>query len=1043
MKTLFRFILIYFMLVFSSISVYASEQAEFSIFLFQKGSPISEAELLVDGKPFARFSENGSVFGTLTSGNYQFTINHQDKSFGFALPLRPQENAQVMLTFPDVKGQPTLTIESNISSDAKTDNNTVPTKQKDLGEGTITGTVISAETSKPVSDVQIFLSGLNKRYKTNAQGQFKAKVPASEYSISLLHSAFNTQTKDKVTVTKDQTTTLTFKLTPSGVELAEYVVLEPFLAGTLASVIEEQRSSSSVSTVMGSEQISRNGDSDVASALKRASGLTVIGGKFVFIRGLGERYSTTLINGAAIPSPDPTRRVVPLDLFPTTFIDSVLVQKSYSVDRPGEFAGGTLEMRTKRVPDEFFVKFGAQIGFNEGTSFAKGLRYDGGDTDFLSYDDGTRSLAPSVAAKTADGSTLQPQTPFNPSGSTPQELQDFGQDLSGVWDVKPKTIGPDGRIEAAIGDSFDVGDFRLGYTSAVRWSQEWNNQDEVRREFSSSGRDGKGALAMTQDFDLQRTLREAQLNGYLALETQYKDNHRFFTNTMFLRQAIDEARVQQGFTDAEVNDVRRTQLKFITNQLFMQQVGGDHLFEDLNNLKIDWVYTNSTANRTEPNTRDYRYDENDDGSYSFSRRADSNQISFGELEDKDASWRMDVKLPIEFDNGFGVSLNSGFIHQEKNRESAIQRFTFIPVGPDGRDSEVLAQSSLEDILNPTFITPNGFQVRDTTRSTDRYNAHQELLSYYGQLDMNFFDAVRVTGGLRWEENDQFVETFKATGNSSESVVTSVKKTDMLPAVSATWFINKKQQLRIGFSQTISRPDFRELSPAPFTDPSTNLETTGNPDLKQTDITNYDLRWEYYMSPSENFSLGFFWKNLSNPIEKVFLPGTAGLLTYQNADAATLYGIEVEVLKNLDIIHPALEDFYIGSNYTWSVSNVDLTAENTLAQTSSNRALQGHSPHVFNFQIGYDNADWGTKTTLLYNIAAKRIVSVGLLGAPDKYEQPFNQLDFIASQSINEWLSIRVKMKNLLDDKVKVTQGSETTRLYTRGREFTVGVNMSF
>jgi hypothetical protein len=358
MKILFRFTLIYFILVFSSINAYASDQAEFSIFLFQKGSALSNAELLVDGKTFARFSENGSVFGALAPGNYQLTINHQDKSFGFSLPLRPQENVQVMLTFPAAKGQPTLTIESNIS-ELNTDSNTGVTEHKDLGEGIITGTVISAETSNPVSDVQVFLSGLNKRYKTNAQGQFKAKVPVSEYSVSLLHSAYNTQTKDKVTIVKDKTTALTFKLTPSGVELAEYVVLEPFLASTLASVIEEQRSSSSVSTVLGSEQISRNGDSDVASALRRASGLTIIGGKFVFIRGLGERYSTTLINGSAIPSPDPTRRVVPLDLFPTTFIDSILVQKSYSVDRPGEFAGGTLDMRTKRVPDEFFVKFGA------------------------------------------------------------------------------------------------------------------------------------------------------------------------------------------------------------------------------------------------------------------------------------------------------------------------------------------------------------------------------------------------------------------------------------------------------------------------------------------------------------------------------------------------------------------------------------------------------------------------------------------------------------------------------------------------------------
>lgn len=1042
MKLLYRSTIFYLLLALTSTMAMASEQAEFSLFLFLKGKPVSDAELLVDGKPFASFSENGSVFGALEPGNYQLTINRKGKSFGFALLLRTQENVRIILTFPEFKGKPILTMESNIVPSAEE----IITKKIDaakLGEGFISATVISAETNKPVKDVQVFLSGLSERFRTNKQGHIQAKVPVGEYSISLLHSAFNTKTQDKVTVTKGQTTDLTFKLTPAGVELAEYVVLEPFLAGTVASVIEEQRTAVSVTTVLGSEQMSRNGDSDVASALKRASGLTVVGGRFVFIRGLGERYSSTLVNGVSVPSPDPTRRVVPLDLFPTSFLDNVMVQKSYSVDRPGEFAGGTLEMRTKEVPEEFFFKFSGELGFVTGTSFSEGLRYDGGKNDWITYDDGTRALPASIADATSDGSTLKPQTPFNPDGFTKDELQTFGQDLSDVWDVEPKTIGPDGRIEASIGDVFNIGDFQLGYTSAIRWKQQWNNQDELRREFSSSGGDGSGGLIMTEDMEVKRTIRDAQLDAYLGLEAKYNENHRFHYNLMFLRQAIDEASIEQGFTDAEMNDVRRTRLRFITNELFIHQVGGDHLFEQLSNLKIDWLYTNATAGREEPKTRDYRYDENDDGSYSFSRRADSNQITYGELTDKDESWRMDVKLPLEFDNNFGVSLNSGLIHQQKDRDSSIRRYTYIPVGSDARDPAVLAQSSLEDILQPEYITPNGFQIRESTRSTDNYNASQTLISYYGQLDMNFFDEVRLTGGLRWEDNEQFVETFSVTGTNRESVRSEVDKTDMLPAVAATWFITDKQQLRAGFSQTISRPDFRELSPAPFTDPDIDQETIGNPNLEQTDITNWDLRWEYYMSASENFSLGFFYKDFTNPIEKVTLPGSAGLLTYQNADASTLLGIEVEVLKNLDFIHPKMEEFYIGSNYTWSQSTVELNAKNTEVQTSTNRPLQGHSPHIFNLQFGYDNPDWGTRATLLYNFVAESIVSVGLLGAPDKYLQPINQLDIVASQDINDWLSIQLKMKNLVDPLVQVKQGDEVTRSFRRGREFKVGFTINF
>ncbi len=1019
----------------------AKEKADFSIYLFQNGEPVKNAELFIDGEAYAEFSNNGSIFGTLTPGEHQFTINRGAKSFGFALPLRDQENVQIMLTFPDDNGNPLLVLDSNI--EAGQESAQTQKKLEDLGEGIIKITVISAETQKPIKDVQVFLSGLSKRFRTDANGQLTATVPVNEYSLSLLHSAFNAQSKQQIKINKEQSTEISFQMTPAGVELAEYVVLEPYLAGTLASVIEEQRTSTSVSTVMGSEQISRNGDSDVASALKRASGLTVIGGKFVFIRGLGERYSSTLINGASIPSPDPTRRVVPLDLFPTAFLDSVLVQKSYSADRPGEFAGGTLEMRTKRIPEDFFFKFSGQVGFNEGTSFEQGQRYQGSDTDFLGFDNDFRKMPSALAATSEDGGAITVATRFNPEGYTPDELEPLGEELSNVWDITSEQLPPDGRIEFAIGDSFSVDDFEFGYLASARWKQEWNIQDEIRREFSSSGTDGSGKLVMTEEVDLQRTMREIQMNGYIALEAKFRENHRIFTNSMFLRQSEDEARFQEGFTDAEVNDIRRYQLRWYSNELFLQQVGGEHVFDFANDLKVDWIYTNATAKRDEPNRRDYRYDENDDGSYSFSRRADSNLISFGELRDEDESWRLDVKLPLQFDD-VKLSLNGGFIDQEKQRNSSIRRYNFATVGSDGRDPELLAEQSLETVFSDDNISSSGFQLRETTRPTDNYVAKQSLLSYYGQGELTLFDRVRFTGGLRWEDNEQRVETFKITGKTRETIVSTLQKLDMLPEASATWFISENQQLRFGYSETISRPDFRELSPAPFTDPSTNLETTGNPELKQTSVLNYDVRWEYYISNTENFSAGFFWKDLTTPIEKVFLAGTAGLLTYQNTEAANIYGFEFEFLKNLDIFSPKLENFYIGGNYTWSECTVELTAEKVEVQTANTgRGLQGHSPHVFNVQIGYDNSDWGTRATLLYNVAAERIVSVGLLGAPDKYEQAFNQLDFVASQQVNDWFSVKIKAKNLWDDTVKVTQGQEVTRAYRRGRDFSISFNVNF
>lgn len=1032
------------------------EKAEFSLHLFQEGLPIADAELIISSESFdkstaklifeaipatytwkagdapLKTNPNGSIAGKLPAGIYQFTIKTGTREFIFDLPLRPAENAEILVTFFPSKRKPLLNIESSIAGTmAGTDAD--KTISSDQGEGAIKVRVVSAETGKPIKDAQVFLSGSKQKLRTDEQGQVMATVPAGRYSVSLLHNAYSSQTQDEVDIKNAQTTDLSFKLTPAGVELAEYVVLEPHLAGTVASVIEEQRTATSVATVLGAEQFSRAGDSDAASALRRASGLTLVGGQFIFIRGLGERFSTTLVNGAAIPSPDPTRRVVPMDLFPTNILESVLVQKTYSPDRQAEFAGGTVELRTRGIPDAFFFNLNLQAGVNDNTTFQDGLTYKGGGADFTSYDDGARALPDSLSDVIKDGN-LQPASAFNPNGVTPGQLERIGENLSGVWDVNRNKRGPDTGFQASMGDSFSYGDFRLGYITAAGWKQEFRKQNEINREFASS------RLIETQDLDVQRSLREVAVTGYAATELEYKDTHRLFAKTMFLRQSVDEARISQGFVDSETTELRRTRLRFFSNQLLMNQFGGEHRLDWLKDFTINWLYTDATANRDEPKTRDYRYDLSaQTGQYIFSQRADSNVITFADLVDKDQSWRLDGKLPLQLSPFHHLTLTGGFITQNKSRDASANRFSYFRFGPDASNTAITSQPSVESILQPQHIGANGFQLRDVTRLSDQYTATQNLFAYYGKLDLLSYDRVNITGGLRWEDNDQKVNTFLR----SLPTTAQLNRIDMLPSVVATFFITDKQQLRAGFSQTLSRPDFRELSSAPFFDMNTNQETVGNPLLKQTAITNWDLRWEYYLSPTENIFAGFFWKDLTNPIELVAQPGTGALNTYQNAAKANVYGFEWEILKKLDFVHPTLQNFYVGGNYTWSQSNVELTAQNLIAQTTNNRPLQGHSEHIVNFQLGYDNPKWKTQATLLYNVSSKRIMAAGVQTAPDKYEQPYHQLDFVFSQNLYKGLSMQASAQNILDDDVLILQGDEISRQFRRGRFFNLSVRLAY
>ncbi|MCX8048089.1 MAG: TonB-dependent receptor [Methylohalobius sp.] len=1028
-------LLVALLLLWLPISALA-DKAHLELYVFLDEQPAVGVEVLLDGQSQGRTDAKGLLALALSPGTHSLELRYRESVLAIVeRNFARGEDVQILVSADSSGRPPQVSSESSLSSPGAASD-----KDQATPPGVLEGQVVTAG-GKPVAEAEIFLSGFAQPVLTDAQGRFRIQAPAGTYSLSVSAPGYSQKVQEGVQFLPHKTVNLKLVLTPKGVEMPPFVVIEPQLAGSVTEVISQERTAAEVTDVLGAEQISRAGDSDVAAALKRASGVTIVGGSYAYIRGLGERYSNTLLNGISVPTPNPTRRVIPLDLFPAAMLDTIVIQKGYSAPMPGEFSGGIVDLKTRSIPGQFLLDLSGQIGFNTEASFAKGLRYSGGDFDWIGVDDGRRDLPPSLARAIAGGRILRPKTPVA-EGFTPEEIERFGEKLSSVWDTKRDRLPPNGRINAVYGERKQFGNLSLGFLALGRWEQGWNNFDEARRDYSVNQ---QGKLELINDFDVQRTLREVRTNAYLNAQADWRDQHKLFGQVLLVRDTSDEVRFLEGFTNTEGADIRRVRLWWAENELFNWQIGTDHTFPILHDLNVRFLYSQATATRAEPKKREYRFDQIPSlEQFEFSRKADNNQTSFGHLEDQDDSFRLDLKLPFAFlSERLKGHLASGYWQTERERNSSIRRFRFAPSGPRSTDRNILLNPSLEAILSSENIGPEGFVLQETTRATDNYIATQELRAYYTELDTTFFSALRLAGGVRIEENQQTVTTFNLFDPTNQPITSTLDSRDALPGVTLTLLISEAQQLRLSWSKTLSRPDFRELSPAPFTDPETDRETVGNPKLQQAEFHNYDARWEYYFSPKENLSLGFFWKDLTNPIEKVLLPGPAGLLQLQNAGSATLYGVELDFRKELDFLHTWLAGFYLAGNYTWSQTEITLLPENLQTLTNPKRPLQGHSKHIVNVQLGYDNEDLGTQATLLYNTFSQRISQVGSLGAPDIYEDPFHQLDFVVQQKLTDHFSIQLRLQNLIDGKVRFTQGGEKARAFRRGRDIAISFNLRF
>jgi TonB-dependent receptor len=1040
--TLWHFVIQLLLTLMLPVLAFAEDYGDLAVLVFKDGQPYRGARVVVIDQQTsllkrALANTEGEAVLELKSGDYRVRIETggveanvvvvTEEETQVIFHIFSQDDGEVSFLKPEVQ-QPDPGLE----------------KINGVNEGPvvpIAGLLLDEETGKPVYNARVFIQGRPGAITSNPQGQVKAKLPPGKHTLSVVHKKYTTKVIKNVEIKSGQQQVVQLpvvQLSPAGLQLDDFIVLAPQIGGSIAALIEVRKKSASVADVIGAEQMAKSGDSDAAASLRRVTGLTLVGGKYVYVRGLGERYSNTLMNGFSMPSPDLSRRVVPMDMFPTEVLEGMVIQKSYSPDRPAEFGGGVIQMKTRSLPEKPFVKIGTSYKYQAGVNGNLLRTYKRGSTDWAGVDDGTRRLPKFVKDSTSDRA-LTEKNDFNPEGFTPSELQRIGREFSNTYDVDEEVDQIPPNMNVSGGFRAGSRTLKVGGSASFLYGSDYSFDQKLRQTFAL----GNSGLERTSVKDVNILENDIKVGSTVDLGAKIGKRHNFKLSGMLLRKTTDTVQESKG-VNKEGEPIRETRLQWVERQIWSRQFKADHRFLGSKGPLLEWRVAKTEATRYEPDRREYRYEDADeDGFYVFSLREDGNQRIYSDLIDEATDVGFDLTFPLKVNKNIELEPKIGAKRLNKKRNSDTRRFTF----SDRRSTETREaqasrmRESLEAILSSDNIGADGFLPKEGTLPTDNYEAGQTVNAFYAMTEAKLFKRVRFLTGLRFEESSQRVRTFNPFDRLAEPEVAELETVNRLPVYSLTYQWSPKVQIRAAYSETLSRPDFRELSASPYTDPVSGNVYVGNPLLETTVIKNSDLRWEWYPSAKESVSLAAFHKEFDQPIETIIESGTEERRTYANALSANNYGLEIDARKNLSFVGKWARHLYLAGNYTWIDSEIQLAEESKGVLTSSQRPLQGQSPYITNIHLEFDHPK-GTNVGLLYNVFGERIVDVGVQGIPDVIEKPFEQLDLVLSQKLNNRFKVSAKVKNILDGTAERTQGGEVVESYKKGQVFSMSVSAS-
>ena len=838
----------------------------------------------------------------------------------------------------------------------------------------------------------------------------------------------------------------------------EEVPPEPEADRTLEAVVvrgefipEPQRATSQVASFLSSDDLVRQGDSNAALALTRLSGLSVVGGKFAFVRGLGDRYSAATLNGSPLPSPEPLRRTVPLDLFPSSVLEGAAVQKTYSANLPGEFGGGLINLETLRRPRESFFTAKYGIAANDATTGKTGIFVRGSDTDWSGYDDGLRNIPGPLQALLSSGTSL--------SGQTPAQIEAVGESLvnSPVSVIQSGELGPDQSASLEGGLRFDRGEFDFGLTGVLAFDTAWTTKEAIRQQVD-------GGL-IGNDLTTFSTSLDTTVSG-LASASVGRGNHDVQATLFYVHTGSSEAQISTGIdfnAPGNTGEVFDESTGFYERELTFLQLRGDHEFGD---IELTWRGATALSTRDAPYERSLRRLVDETGTPLYSV-ANNYGIRFSELEDTINSFGADAAYRLSIGGSREAVLSAGFDTSATERTYDFLGLRF--VGGNALPDDV--QVARPDFLfSPDNISPDRFILQEIITPNDSYAAELDVNAFYVQADIDLIDYVKGTFGVRLEDAEQAVRTFDRFGNPGAGDV-NLSNEYVLPAATLTWNFADDLQLRAGYSKTIARPQFRELALSAFLDPETDRVYRGNSGLVDTELQNFDARLEYYMGRNQFITVAGFFKDITNPIEEVQY-STASFVfetTFINSPKAELYGLELEYRTRFEMPLPGAffdaREWLFSTNYTYTSSEVQ-AAEGQLIfdpvlRTPRDAALfgldgselQGTPENIVNLQFGWESDV--DQLTLLVGFVDDRILQRGFgegsFALPNVVEEPGTQVDLVYRRNFNiggRDLEFGLSGRNLLDEQhIEYQETEELGRTnfntYDRGRSVSASISAKF
>ncbi|CAH8287245.1 TonB-dependent receptor [Mariniflexile fucanivorans] len=918
--------------------------------------------------------------------------------------------------------------------------------------GKISGKIIDNEFNDVLAFANVLVKGTIKGTTSDFDGNYTLELDPGTYTIIFSFIGYDSKQLTEVKVEKGKVVDLNVSLSPSSALLSEVVITTSARRNTEQSVLNLQKNSATLMDGLSIESIKKTGASSIASAIKSVPGVSVQEGKFVFVRGLGDRYTKSILNGMDIPGLDPDKNTIQMDIFPTNILENIIIVKSASAELPADFTGGVVDIITKDFPSKKQMQFSVSGSFNPTMHFKDNyVNYKGSNTDFLGFDDGTRALPinklqniPNPAA--TNNSSLEPITrAFNPQLAT-----------------STTTSSPDFSFGFSYGNQFEVGDNKLGVIASLDYKNTTTFYEGFENGIYQKPEE-RDSYNLRFDRRQQGDLGSNNVLASILTGLTYKtQKSKYKLNLLHIQNGESRAALFDQRTEiSNAINVVKDNLEYTERSISNILLSGYHTSEDAS-FTTEWNLSPSLSRVYDKDVRLTTFIEDDFGGYTISSDAGFPSRVWRDLEEINAVGKLDFTKKYNLFNK-KASLKFGGLYSYKQREYSIYNYDvgFINISPTVFNGDPDAILSSDNVW--TRSSNSGSYIRGNFEPANSFDANQNTASGYISNEFKIGDKLRTILGLRAE---YFASYFTGQNNTGSAIFNNTQlldELDFFPSANLIYAFNEKINFRGSYSKTTARPSFKEKSLVQITDLLTGTIFLGNIDLKPSYIDNFDFRLEVFGDESEMFAISSFYKKFVDPIELVAYSVIApNQFTPRNSPSAKVLGLEFEARKHFGFISEGLKNLKLNLNISIIESEIEMAKgageeyESRQAFARDNetiketRALQGQSPFLINTGLSYENPTTGFESAISFNVQGKTLEVVGFGQNPDVFVQPFNSLNLNVSKTIGKEKNstISLKIDNILDEKrqsLYESFGAEKVPFSLRqpGTAFSLGYSMSF